>query len=176
MGRAEELRREIRDALAAMEEGGVLDRLAEAVPVSARDQATSATRAARRTVAALGGLTGWNLRTGPATGELRAILAAAATLRVRSLCPHVGPDRLPGTRGETVWISLTGRWAACERCLEAFRARPRADDGRCDLCDEPAPGGVFTEHVIQLGPVMWGMNVGRCCEPSFAAACAGGEP
>lgn len=150
------------------------DALYRDLPVHVRDQHEAAGREARTLAERIGARMGWRLASGRTSERLSALLATALALRVRTSCPHA---RRGPVLGDLTWISLSSGWIACRRCLPAsVAADPRIDDGRCDLCDEPAPRGVFTEHLLHVGPVLWHFNVGECCERLLQAALAGGGP
>jgi hypothetical protein len=138
----------------------------DALPVHVRDQQAAAIKETSQTVEAIGSATGLRLvhpEPGEAEGAYAALLLAMAS-RIKDFCPH---SRGGPVLGKRTVVHLSLGWVACESCVATFLARPAFDDGRCDICDMPAPHGMFTEHVTQGGSVLWILNLGECCEDKF---------
>jgi hypothetical protein len=106
---------------------------------------------------------GWRSGSFDPDSVLGILLLAMAT-RVHESCPHV---RTGPVLGAATMVHLSLGWAACAACTPAYIARGVVDDGRCDICSEPAPGNRFTEHAFKAATVVFLANVGECCEDKF---------
>lgn len=97
-----------------------------------------------------------------ASPRIAALVLCAWERRAVKACPHF---RVAMQSGQPVFVLLTARAAVCIACS---RSVVDTDDGRCDLCDQPAPGGRFKEFMLGLANVTVHANVGKCCEGELA--------